>query len=150
MEVEVRRAGGHLAPRPAPALTDGGIALTPFAGLAGGERLLGSLGVDGAVNALQGACQRLAMLPEDEVHRVPEKVHDASLDDRFWEHSGDRIREALGHQRRAELLPYREPLGRALVSDAELDLEQGTEVLNGFEGNQIDHAAAVTAALLAV
>ena len=52
-----------LAPRPAPALADGGVALAPFAGFEGGERLLGSLGIDVAVNALHGTRQRLAELP---------------------------------------------------------------------------------------
>jgi hypothetical protein len=85
----------HLAPRPAPALAYGGIALPPFASLEGGERFLGSLGIEGAVNALQGAGQRLAMLSGDEVHRVPEQVHDAGLDDRFGEHGCDRIGEAF-------------------------------------------------------
>jgi hypothetical protein len=35
------------------------------------------------------------MLPGDEVHRVPEQMDNACLDDRFGEHGGDRVREAL-------------------------------------------------------
>lgn len=84
-----------LAPRPALALADGGVALAPFACLEGGERSFGCHGIDRAVNVLQGAGQRLAMLPQHEVHRVPEQVDDAGLDDRFGEHGGDRIGDAL-------------------------------------------------------
>jgi hypothetical protein len=55
----------------------------------------------------------------------------------------------LGHQRRAEFLANREPLGRALAVDGALDVEQGVEALHGFERDRIDHGAVLAAALLA-
>lgn len=87
--------GDDLAPRPAPTLVDSEITLAPFTCFEGGLAFPHSLGIERAVNPLQDTCRRLAMLPGDEVDRVPEKVDDASLDDRFWEHSGDCIPEAL-------------------------------------------------------
>ncbi len=41
---------------PPQALADGGVALAPFAGLKGAQRLFGGLGIDGAVNALKAIC----------------------------------------------------------------------------------------------
>jgi hypothetical protein len=43
----------------------------------------------------------------------------------------------LGHQRRAELMPDREPFGGSLAIDAALDVEDGIQTLHGFEPNRI-------------
>lgn len=55
----------------------------------------------------------------------------------------------LGHQRRAEFLADREPLGQALAVDAALDVKLGVETLHGFERDRVDHGGALAVALLA-
>jgi hypothetical protein len=54
----------------------------------------------------------------------------------------------IRHQRCAEFLPDGEALFGRLAVDATLDLEQGIEALHGFQRDRIDHASALTTALL--
>ena len=55
----------------------------------------------------------------------------------------------LGHQRRAELLTNREPVGSGLAVDGALDVEQRVEPLHRLERDGVDHASSLAAALLA-
>lgn len=55
----------------------------------------------------------------------------------------------LGHERRAQLPARGKALGGGLVVDGALNVEQGIEPLHGLERDRIDHADALTAALLA-
>ncbi|SEK00434.1 hypothetical protein SAMN05518849_12541 [Sphingobium sp. AP50] len=87
--------GMTLGPRLAPTLADGGITLTPDAGLECRQCLLGSRGIDGASNGLQGCPERLAIFPCYEIHRVAQQVDDAGLNRRFREDGGDGVGKAL-------------------------------------------------------
>lgn len=83
----------HLGLGASPDLADGVKFQPPVAPLEGCERLLASLGVDGAVNVLQGRCDGFAVVEVDEIEAVAQQVGDACLGRGVGKHGGDRIGE---------------------------------------------------------
>src|SRR5690606_17196840 len=75
-----REEWNDLRPAAAPARGNGRILLPPGSGLELGERLLGSVGTDSAIDRAQRLRQCLALLPGGELQRVADEVDDAGLD----------------------------------------------------------------------
>src|SRR5258707_7528565 len=69
--------------------------LPPVALLEGGERGFADDSVDGPIDVLQRRRNGLAVLPGDEIQAVAQQMNNASLDRRFGEDGGNRVREAL-------------------------------------------------------
>ena len=80
-----------------PALSPGGgdhrVLLGPVL-VEGRKRGLGGVGVDGAVDGLQGGGHLLAVLVGDEAHAAADLMHDAGLHQGLGEDGLDRLREA--------------------------------------------------------
>ena len=80
-----------------PALSPGGgdhrVLLAPLL-VEGRKRGLGGVGVDGAVDGLQGGGHLLAVLVGDEAHAAADLMHDAGLHQGLGEDGLDRLREA--------------------------------------------------------
>ena len=90
-----RKERDDFAPRPPPALPDGGITLTPGASLERRQRFFRGVGINGTVNRLKGGSEVFAVFPAHKRHAVAQEMDDTRLNDRLGEHSGDRVGKAL-------------------------------------------------------